>query len=419
MASVSVAALLLATLMATAPAITFTVTYTDAPGEGFFDPELGLQRRNAFEFALQIWQVRIPGAMSSNIDVSASFEPLGGSRFSAVLAEAGPSSFVAPFPDAPREGVAWPIALANFLADSDLSGDAADIDITFNSDIDGAALGSAGWYYGLDGLTGHGNIDFISVALHELTHSMGFISTASSDGTFGTTTPAGNLPGPFDTFLVDGTGARLVDLPPQPANVASPVFWSGPIGIAQYQRVFGQAGLPPMYAPVAFADGSSLSHLDEDRFTGANDLMTPLASLPVHVPDDIVRGMMADIGWRSTGTGDVDVDGHVGILDVFALLDGLGSVHGGAGYSIALDVNLDGLINLADLESLARHFGQLSLLGTTPLTAAGWSGPLTMLPGSQAPLVYHAVPEPHAICLLLAGLSAIYPGRCRSHPRHA
>jgi hypothetical protein len=405
--SVWLAVLGLAALVPAASAVTFTPHYTDAPDEGFFDPQLGPQRRSAFEFALWIWQVRIPGAMSTNIDVNASFESLGGSRLSAILAEAGPSSFVAAFPEAPRKDVAYPIALANFLADSDLSGAAADIDITFNRDVDGAALGSRSWYYGLNGLPGHGDIDFISVALHELTHSMGFISTGTSDGVFGTSTPVGTLPGSFDLFLVDGHGSKLVDLPPQSANVTRRVYWSGPVGVAQYQRVFGDTSLPRIYAPDVFAEGSSLSHLDEDRFTGAYDMMTPLASLPVHIPDDIVRGIMADIGWRSTGTGDVDVDGHVGILDVFALIDGLGSGYGEAGYSVGLDVNLDGRIDLADLEGLARHFGQQGLLGTVPtLAASDWSSPPTIFPGVRDALVYQAVPEPLVVGLLLVGLIA-------------
>ncbi len=130
--------------------VTFTPHYTDAPGTGFFDPTLGPQRRQAFEFALGIWQVRIPGAMTVNVDVDANFQALGGNQFSATLATGGPSTFVSGFTGAASASLAYPSALANYLADTDLNGGQADINTTFNSDIDGAALGAAKWYYGLN-----------------------------------------------------------------------------------------------------------------------------------------------------------------------------------------------------------------------------------------------------------------------------
>ncbi len=243
------------------------------------------------------------------------------------------------------------------------------------------------------------------MALHELTHSLGFISTGLSDGTFGVNTPQGVLPSVFDLFLVDRSGARLIDLPPRPSNVTSPVFWGGALGTGQYQRNFGTTGQAPMYSPPVFEPGSSLSHLNQATFTGAFSLMAPVATQVGHSPDDVVRGIMGDIGWQSTGAGDVDLDGVVSILDVFALINGLGSSFGAAGYSMALDVDLNGVIDQADIAALAGHFGQFELLGSAPAGAAAvWGGAVPGVTGAQTVAVNRAVPEPLAAMLLLVGL---------------
>lgn len=388
---------------ATAPAVVFTPHYTDSQGEGFYDAMKGPQRRKAFEFALAIWQVRIPGAMNANVDVNVSFDSLGGTQYSATLGSGGPTAFDARFSGAPRSDVAYPSALANYLAGTDLNGSAADIEIQFNSDIDGAVLGSSSWYYGLDGLTRSGDLDFVTVSLHELTHSLGFISTGYSDGSFGADTSRGTMPDSFDAYLVSGSGAKLTTLAPQPYNVTHPVYWSGPQGVEQYQQAFNSTGKPRIYSPSPFEEGSSLGHLDEDRFTGKYDLMTPFASDSVHVPDDIVRGMMADIGWQVGSTGDTDLNGQVDILDVFSLIQHFGSQYGQSGYSMPMDVDLDGLIDTGDLLAMASHFGEKGLLGSAAGSNSRVAGQMVVLPGVQDALVY-TVPDPLTVGLMLAGV---------------
>ena len=160
-------------LAGTASAVLFTPHYTDSAGEGFYDPMKGAQRRAAFEFALAIWQTRIPGAMNANVDIDASFDPMGGTQHSATLGTGGPAEFDARFSGAPASDVAYPSPVANYLAGTDLNGSAADIEIQFNSDVDGSVLGNTSWYYGLDGQPGSTGLDFVSVCLHELTHGLG------------------------------------------------------------------------------------------------------------------------------------------------------------------------------------------------------------------------------------------------------
>lgn len=388
-----------------AGAVTFVADYTDSPGEGFFDPILGEERRTAFEFALSIWENRIPDTDAATIDVAASFDPLGGTSTRAVLGSGGPTSFTTGFSGS-QSDTAYPSALANYLAGANLNGDAPDVEIQFNSDIDGSALGSRDWYYGLNAVPANGNPDFVTVALHELTHSMGFISTANSDGSFGIDVPShGTLPDGFDRDLVNFFGVKLVTLTPRASTFTQPVYWGGTLGVQEYNKVFG-SGRPQMYTPPTFAPESSLSHLDEDTFTGAYDLMTPFLSNPVHTPDNVVRGMMADIGWQSAGPGDADMSGRVDVLDLLGVIGLLGKAYGQSGYAGAFDVNSDGVINGQDLSFIEADFGQADMLGSTPRAGSLYQPSIMSWPAhSSVDTIYATVPEPASLALLLAGIA--------------
>jgi len=60
-----------------------------------------------------------------------------------------------------------------------------------------------------------------------------------------------------------------------------------------------------LYAPAAFQDGSSYSHLDEGTYLRGNPnaLMTPALSSgeAVHDPGPIALGMLSDMGWAVPG----------------------------------------------------------------------------------------------------------------------
>jgi hypothetical protein len=60
-------------------------------------------------------------------------------------------------------------------------------------------------------------------------------------------------------------------------------------------------GVPPLYAPMPWKQGTSYVHLDEFAYPpgNVNSLMTPFIGWaePIHNPGPIVLGVLTDIGW--------------------------------------------------------------------------------------------------------------------------
>ena len=254
-----------------------------------FTPEA----QTAFQYAVGIWASQLAAPVP--ITVEASFSNLG----SRVLGSAGPF-FVWP---AVPNGVAntlYPDALAGQLAGADADPGTPDVDARFSS--------AAPWYFGTDGKVPPGQYDFVSVVLHELGHGLGFIGSgrvASGVGSWGLNAGSGPLPFIFDRFVFNGFGQAILDTALFPNGSAAlagqmtgeNLFFSGP-----FTRASNGNAAARLYAPPAFEDGSSYSHLDEATYTGGhpNSLMTPqIASAEaIHDPGGIVRGMFRDMGWR-------------------------------------------------------------------------------------------------------------------------
>lgn len=160
---------------------------------------LGEQRRNVLIAAADRWadflDIRGP------ILIEANFEVATCSRFSGVLAFAGPRSFSRGFSGAPDPNLLYVAPLVNHLTGEDRFPDAAEIGVTVNSAIDDDpnCLGGRGFYYGLDGQSGL-QTDLFAVLLHELGHGLGFLTL--SDGT------TGQLPG----NRADSYTAQMFDL---------------------------------------------------------------------------------------------------------------------------------------------------------------------------------------------------------------
>lgn len=187
----------------------------DKAGQGFNDPTpaapvggnmgttLGQQRLNTFQRAADLWGA----ALESKVDIviAASFAPINEDPAcddsGGILGSAGPLGMVFNFEKAPKQNVAYPIALANKFAGRDLAPDTADINARFNSLVDNpTCLGSRGWYYGLDG--NHGDdIDLVVVLLHEIGHGLG----VSGNVDLRTGALFNNVPGEFEMHTLDTT----------------------------------------------------------------------------------------------------------------------------------------------------------------------------------------------------------------------
>lgn len=173
-----------------------TIRVKDPEEEGFNDPTvvaeapinpggttLGGQRLAALQWVAGVWAAQLGSSIVINIETSfdeldCGPEPEDG----AVLAAAGAQFLFYDFPNAPRRGTWYHGALAEALAEEDLSTtedgfppEAGELIITFNSRVDEGCLAEGfRYYYGLDGNPPPGQISFASVALHEISHGLGF-----------------------------------------------------------------------------------------------------------------------------------------------------------------------------------------------------------------------------------------------------
>ena len=288
-----------------AHAATFTVINNDGPGEGFNDPSprtpvggntgttLGQQRLIAFQYAASIWGGLLSSAVT--IQVTATFDPLTCGPTSAVLGSAGATNAFRDFSGAPLASTWYPVALANALHGSDLSG-SADINAQFNSAIGTTCSFPRSWYYGLDGNAG-GDIDFVTVLLHELGHGLGFTTLVNL-------ATGAKAMGLNDTYMLnlENHGASPADYPSMTnaQRVAASIstgnlHWVGAniraaSGLLNAGRVGDHVS---MFAPNPQQPGSSVAHWDTALLP--DQVMEPVYTVPLD--PELELPLFQDIGW--------------------------------------------------------------------------------------------------------------------------
>ncbi len=193
-----------------AGAATITIINLDGAGEGFNDPTpaapvggnpgttIGAQRLFVFNHAAGIWGGLLPSAVE--IKVNARFDPQTCDASGAVLGSASAGSSHRNFVNAPFPNTWYQQSLANRLAGVDLNPAVNDMNITFNSNLNGVAPCTFRWYYGIDGNEGT-FIELLPVVLHELGHGLGFATITLAGVQMGT--PPG--PHAYDRHLYDLT----------------------------------------------------------------------------------------------------------------------------------------------------------------------------------------------------------------------
>ena len=289
-------------------AATFSVINGDSAGEGFNDPTpvspvggnsgttLGAQRLNAFQYAANIWGALLSSPVT--IQVGATFSSLQCTATSAVLGSAGAVSVYRDFTGALEPGTWYPSALANALHGSDLGQGTNDIQATFNGAIGTTCPFPSVWYYGLDANPPAGQVDLVSVVVHELGHGLGF-------QTFMSLTSGAKLGGFDDTFLrnLEDQGASPADFPSMTnaQRVAATtdtgnLHWVGlNVQAASGILTAGAVGTQVrMYAPNPQQAGSSVSHWD--TVLTPDQIMEPVYTGPHHNPELEVP-LFQDIGW--------------------------------------------------------------------------------------------------------------------------
>ncbi|AFM19979.1 hypothetical protein Mycch_5295 [Mycolicibacterium chubuense NBB4] len=254
-------------------AITFDFSYTD--GAQYWTAD----RQDALQHAadnLMLYLV-VPRPVTLTYTVTGESDST-----SATLASAG-----SPLTSG-RPGFQQTVVQRKLLTGLDANGRTADGEITFNFD--------APWALG--DTVGANQYDFTSVVLHELVHSLGFLSMLGAAGdNADTSRPV------FDRFIVTADGTKVIGLGYKfndryDANLtggAGGLYFGGPHAVAAY------GGVVPLYTPNPFEPGSSVSHLDDNTFTGANSVrMVAYSStgMGVRTLSAVELGILGDLGYQ-------------------------------------------------------------------------------------------------------------------------
>jgi hypothetical protein len=173
------------------------------------------------------------------------------------------------------------------IAGVDANGAAADGEINWNF----------GYAWGLGDSVGAGEYDFTSVVMHEVMHSLGFLSIVADAGS-----NTGDGWSVFDSFLETAGGTKVIS-PGYSWNSAFDDDLTGANGGLYFggvNAVAAYGALVPVFTPNPFEPGSSMSHLDDATFTGANQqLMNAKAGVGPRVralsPTEV--GILSDLGY--------------------------------------------------------------------------------------------------------------------------
>ncbi|MGH8636899.1 MAG: hypothetical protein ACREUZ_07170, partial [Burkholderiales bacterium] len=214
----------------------------------------------AFQAAVDLWAATITTPVP--IRIRANWTPLA----SGVLGTAGPTTLCSRWEN--DEFTFYSAALADKLSGSQscaaLGSETAEIDAEFNSTF-------PDWEFGTSGTGVPGKYNFMTVALHEIGHGLGFFGLFQSSG--GTGALWGD-PSIYDRFSVSGSGDPLLGLESPSTALhdqltGNNTFFNGAAATAR------NAGSSPKLDTHYFDDGdfgwsegSSYSHVDDQLYTG-------------------------------------------------------------------------------------------------------------------------------------------------------
>ena len=314
-------------------AVTIQFLYTDVPGVGFNDSTeltqedknllagsgnsastLGEARKNALEHAASLLESRLPGANVIRVEAFfKSFEDeavVAKTRIPRILSF-GPQELL---------HIGYPPALAEKIAKREL------LDESIPHFILEFSKGSD-FYYGFTDETPSFSINFVTLAIHEIIHGLGFHSSLKEDGSFpGVTLDVTDGTRNFSVDIEqwqriydvqmysEEDGEFIVDLEPssrmRAATSETGLLWDGTVRPREESSCsYGQrmaelksagidsGGRPQLHAPSTFDRGSSITHVHTDT----DDIMEYLYPFPRDM--DLSFGMLRDMGWEINDEG--------------------------------------------------------------------------------------------------------------------
>lgn len=183
----------------------------DAPGTGYYDPTpatpvggnvgttVGEQRRIVAQYAAALWGTVLESEQP--VYIGAQFTPLAPN----VLGSAGATFANANFANVPYANTYYAAALSDAISGVDLNPGFIDINSNFSTNFT--------FYYGLDGNTPAGLVNFLDVVMHEYAHGLGFANFENEGNGrwLGATNgnPEGGLPDIYSVFTYDNTAGQF------------------------------------------------------------------------------------------------------------------------------------------------------------------------------------------------------------------
>jgi hypothetical protein len=269
---------------------TIRITYAN-PAEMPDDAE------RAFERAARIWETYLVSIVP--IDVRVEWKGLKQVEQRVPLATAY-TNLVSDFPSAPKPAIWYPYSLANSLSQVDLAAGTFDFEIAFNSAF-------TDWYFGLDAKPPQDKWDFVTTALHEIGHGVGFVDSFHNPGDEGSWGFGSGYPYIYDTFVADKSLKNLIDTTvyPNPSKALLSALTSEFVLFVGPNTTSANNSIPAhVYAPKTFSPGSSIAHWDPNYVAhdSMNALMLPgqFNGDAIHHPGPLALGLLCDLGWKLT-----------------------------------------------------------------------------------------------------------------------